>query len=66
MRNAGAPPGFTERRRARERRVTSVHELTLTDVQWETYFTQSQPVPAAPAPHEIDDAVSMLFERIRD
>lgn len=64
--NLGAPSGFTERRRALERRVTSVSELTLTDYQWETYFSQSQPLPAAPVTHEIDDAVSMLFERVRD
>lgn len=65
-RNFGAPSGFAERRRTRERRVTSVSELTLTDLQWDTYFTQSQPLPQAPVAHESDDAVSMLFERVRD
>lgn len=66
-RNLGAPSGFAERRRARERRVTSVSELTLTDLQWDSYFTQSQPLPmTTPVPHEMDDAVSMLFERVRD
>lgn len=65
-RDAGIPVGLVERRRSHERRVTSVHELTLSDVQWQTYFTQSQPLPVAPIHHEIDDAVSMLFERVRD
>lgn len=64
-RNQGAPLGFTERRRAQERRATSVHELTLTDLQWDTYFTQSQPLPTHHT-EQIDDSVSMLFERVRD
>jgi hypothetical protein len=64
-RNNGAPQGFTERRRSQERRTTSVQELTLTDLQWETYFTQSQPLPTHHTEH-IDDTVSMLFERVRD
>lgn len=46
-------------------RTTSVQELTLTDLQWETYFTQSQPLPTHHTEH-IDDTASMLFERVRD
>jgi hypothetical protein len=65
-RNLGAPSGLTDRRRAHDRRVTSVSELTLTDLQWDSYFTQSQPQAALPATHEMDDTVSMLFERVRD
>lgn len=65
-RNAGPPAGLRERRQARERRVTSVREVTLTDGQWETYFSQSQPMPA-PLPHDdLHDSVSLVFERVRD
>lgn len=66
MRDTGAPPGFVERRRAAERRDTSVSELTLTDLQWQTYFTQSQPLPVIRSSHEVDETVSLIFGRVRD
>lgn len=65
-RNVGAPQGFTERRSGKERRATSVEELTLSDAQWETYFSQAQPLPVAPATHDFDEAVSMVLARVRD
>jgi len=64
--NVGAPQGFTERRLGKERRATSVEELTLSDVQWETYFSQVQPSPVAPSAHEVDEVVSMVLARVRD
>jgi hypothetical protein len=64
-RDIGPPGNFRERRQARERRVTSVREVELSDRQWERYFAQTQPSPR-PTQHHETDSVSMVFERVRD
>lgn len=66
-RNFGPPSGFRERREARERRVVLVKEVALSDMQWERYFSQTQPVQPVPLHHhEFIDTASMVFERVRD
>lgn len=65
-RDIGPPSNIRERRLSRERRVLSVREVELSDRQWERYFAQTQPSPRPPNIHEAADAVSMVFERVRD
>lgn len=67
-RDVGPPTDLRDRRQSRERRVVSVREVELSDMQWERYFAQTQPSPR-PTPthnHEAADTVSMVFERVRD
>ncbi len=65
-RDLGPPVEFRERRQSRERRVTFVREVKLSDQQWEHYFAQTQPTQhPAPQP-EAADSASIIFERVRD
>lgn len=65
-RDVGPPTDLRDRRQSRERRVVSVREVKLSDMQWERYFAQTQ--PSQPPTHHPDviDTVSMVFERVRD
>jgi ankyrin repeat protein len=65
-RDVGPPTEFRDRRQSRERRVVSVREVELSDMQWERYFAQTQPSQPPAHNHEVADTVSMVFERVRD
>lgn len=65
-RDIGPPTDLRERRQSRERRVTFVHEVELSDRQWERYFAQTQPGMRQHHPHETVDTASMILERVRD
>jgi len=67
LRDIGPPAALRERRVQQERRTTSVREIELTDLQWENYFSQSQPIPMTPEPlHEAEHEVSLVLGRARD
>jgi hypothetical protein len=66
-RDIGPPSNFGERRQSRERRVLSVHEVELSDKQWERYFAQTQPNQHIPGHHhDFVETASMVLERVRD
>lgn len=69
LRNAGPPRGMSERRVQRERRMTSVREIELDEVQWENYFAQTLP-SARPTPfptlYDPTDHASLVLGRARD
>jgi len=66
-RDIGPPSNFRERRQSRERRVLSVQEVKLSDMQWERYFAQTQPSPRLPSHHhDFVETASMVLERVRD
>ncbi|PKO36313.1 MAG: hypothetical protein CVU33_19105 [Betaproteobacteria bacterium HGW-Betaproteobacteria-6] len=65
-RDVGPPVDIRERRLARERRVTFVREVELSDMQWERYFAQTQPTARQTPLHEVADSASLVFERVRD
>lgn len=66
LRNIGPPAALRERRVQQERRTTSVCEIELTDLQWENYFSQSQPNPMSTPIHEAEHEVSLILGRARD
>nr|MBL8412171.1 ankyrin repeat domain-containing protein [Dechloromonas sp.] len=67
LRDIGPPAALRERRVQQERRATSVSEIELSDLQWENYFSQSQPTPMMPeALHEAEHEVSLILGRARD
>jgi hypothetical protein len=65
-RNAGPPSGFRERRQHSERRVTSVKEVTLTEWQWDSYFSPSQIERLVVHDHEHFDPAALILDRARD
>ena len=65
-RDVGPPTELRDRRKSRERRVVSVREVELSDIQWERYFAQTQPSQTPAHNHDVADTVSMVFERVRD
>lgn len=65
-RDVGPPSDFRDRRQSRERRVLSVREVELSDMQWERYFAQTQPASVHAFAHENADTASMILERVRD
>jgi hypothetical protein len=65
-RDVGPPIELRERRQSRERRVTFVREVELSDMQWERYFAQTQPTARQTPLHEVADSASVVFERVRD
>ena len=65
-RDVGPPTELRERRQSRERRVTFVREVELSDMQWERYFAQTQPTARQTPLHEVADSASVVFERVRD
>lgn len=65
-RDNGPPAALRERREQQERRTTSVREIELSELQWENYFSQSQPnLRLEPAP-EAEHEVSLILARARD
>ncbi|MBS1145511.1 MAG: Ankyrin [Proteobacteria bacterium] len=66
-RDMGPPSNLRDRRQSRERRVVSVRELELSDLQWERYFAETQPAaPRQIVDHHFDETASVIFERVRD
>lgn len=65
-RDIGPPADFRERRQSRERRVTFVREVELSDRQWERYFAQTQPSVRQAHTHDTADTASMILDRVRD
>lgn len=65
QRQAGPPTGLRERRTQAERRVTSVEEVELDALAWETLFSQSQST-ALQQQHDPHEHVSEIFARARD
>lgn len=65
-RDDGPPDPLRERRQHQERRATSVCEIELSELQWENYFSQSQPMPGLLPRHEGEHEVSLILARARD
>ena len=62
----GPPTFFLNRRQSRERRVMFVREMELSDIQWERYFADTQPISRNNDIHDAIDSASLVLERVRD